>query len=102
MSIQKKYLTDKGVCKVTFVLPESIVNHSKKVSVLGNFNEWDAKKNPLKKNKDGNFKCRVDLPLGQEYQFRYLLDESRWENELEDDGLVPTPYEKTFNSVLKL
>jgi len=102
MSIQKRFLTDKGVCQVTFILPESITNASKKVAVVGDFNAWNSEKHPMKKTKDGKYKCTVDLPLGKEYQFRYLLDETRWENDWEDDGLVPTPYKETFNSLVKL
>jgi 1,4-alpha-glucan branching enzyme len=102
MSIKKRFLKDKGVCQVTFVLPESITEGSKKVAVVGDFNGWDSEKDLMKKSKDGKFKCSVDLPLGKDYQFRYLLDDSRWENDWEDDGLVATPFKETFNSSVKL
>ncbi|NOU19627.1 MAG: glycoside hydrolase [Bacteroidales bacterium] len=102
MSIQKRFLTDKGVCQITFVLPESITNTSKKVAVVGDFNNWSSEKHPMKKNKDGKFKCTVELPLGKEYQYRYLLDDTRWENDWDNDGLVATPYKDTYNSSIML
>lgn len=102
MSIQKRFLTGKGVCQVTFVIPESITEGSKKVAVVGDFNDWNSEMHRMKKTKDGKFKCSIELPTGREYQFRYLLDDIRWENDWEDDGLVATPYKETFNSSVKL
>ena len=50
MAIKKQFLKSKPVCKVTFSLP---AEEAKKVSVVGSFNEWNAKKAPLKKLKNG-------------------------------------------------
>jgi len=41
MSIQKDYLTDKKICRVKFSLPPDPDNTSKKVCVVGDFNNWD-------------------------------------------------------------
>ena len=41
MAIKKQFLKSKPVCKVTFSLP---AEEAKKVSVVGSFNEWNAKK----------------------------------------------------------
>ncbi len=101
MSIQKRFLTDKGVCRVTFSLPKSIVEHANKIAVVGDFNGWCAEKNLMKKTKSGKFESAVDLPLGKHYQFRYLIDDDKWESDMEADGLSETPYKETFNSVVK-
>ena len=64
MSIKKQYLKSKPICKVTFSLP---AEDAKKVSVVGNFNEWNAKKAPLRKLKNGTFKGTIDLETGNSY-----------------------------------
>ncbi|MDX1655300.1 MAG: isoamylase early set domain-containing protein, partial [Candidatus Competibacteraceae bacterium] len=38
---------------------------------------------------DGSFTVTVNLESGKEYQFRYLLDGERWENDWEADKYVP-------------
>ena len=100
MSIQKRFLPEKGVCRVRFSLPESIVDHAKKVAVVGDFNDWNPEKNLMKKAKNGRFECFIELPLGRDYQFRYLIDKYNWESEWDADALATTPFEETYNSVI--
>ena len=39
------------------------------------FNNWDKSANRMKKLvKDGSFSVVVDLEVGKEYEFKYLLD----------------------------
>lgn len=102
MCILKRFLTKRGVCQVTFILHKSVVTNSKRVALLGDFNGWCTEKNSMKKTKDGKFKCTLKLQPGKEYQFRYLLDGIRWENDWDRDGLTPTPFKNSFNSLLKL
>ena len=71
MAIAKQYLKSKPVCKVTFSIP---AEEAKKVSVVGSFNDWNAKKAPLKKLKNGPFKGTVDLETGSSYEFKYVVD----------------------------
>lgn len=101
MSIQKRFLTSKGICRVTFSLPKSVVENVSKIAVVGDFNDWCTERNPMKKTKNGKYEGAIDLPLGKEYQFRYLIDDDKWENDMEADGMTTTPYKGTFNSVVK-
>ncbi len=101
MSTEKKFLPAKGICRVVFTLPETVANHSKIVAVVGDFNSWNPDKHLMKKDRSRKFKCTVDLPTGRNYQFRYLLDHYRWETDWEADDLVGTPYQETYNSLLK-
>jgi len=102
MSIRKTYCPEKGVCRVIFTLPESLVGHVKKATIVGDFNDWHPEKNPMKKLDNGKFGFTIELPLGKEYQFRYFIDNYRWESDREADALVPTPYdEEEFYSVIK-
>jgi hypothetical protein len=55
----------------------------------------------MKASKTGSFSASVDLESGQEYQFRYLLDGTRWENDSEADKYVPSEF-GSENSVIIL
>ena len=43
-------------------------------------------------SKDGSFSAKLELDAGREYQFRYLIDGSRWENDWKADKYIPAPY----------
>ena len=46
MSIKKTFFPEKGVCRVIFSLPDSLVDHVKKVAIVGDFNDWHPEKHP--------------------------------------------------------
>ena len=98
MSIKKKFLKTKPVCKVTFTLP---AEDAKTVAVVGNFNEWNTEATPLKKLKNGSFKGTVDLEAGNSYEFRYLVD-GKYLNDQEADAFAWNDYANAENSVLSL
>jgi 1,4-alpha-glucan branching enzyme len=102
MSIQKHFFPGRGVCQVHFSLPLSIFDDAKKIAVVGDFNNWNRESNFMKKTKNGKFQSTVELALGKEYQFRYLIDDNDWENDWEADGLVETPFEEIYNSMVKV
>lgn len=91
MSLKKKFLKSKPICKVTFRLPKSATNGAQKVVVLGDFNDWDKETAyPMKETKE-YFTATIDLATDQEYQFRYLIDGETWENDWEADAYVESP-----------
>jgi 1,4-alpha-glucan branching enzyme len=98
--MNKRFLKSKPVCKVTFELPAQAANGVLKVSLVGDFNGWDPAATPLKRRKDGAFSAMLDLPSGREYQFRYLIDGERWENDWAADNYVPNPVGGSENSVV--
>lgn len=102
MSLKKKYLKTKPVCQVTFALSKKEAYGAKSVHVVGDFNEWNQQATPMKKMKDGSFKIALDLAAGQEYQFRYVINNTQWENDPEADGFAPTPFGDCDNSVIRL
>jgi 1,4-alpha-glucan branching enzyme len=102
MSLTKQFLKSKPVVKVTFSLSAEAVNGASSAAVVGEFNGWDAEAAPLKKQKDGSYKTTLELEAGKEYQFRYLLDGTRWENDGEADKYVPTSVSSEENSVVVL
>ncbi len=102
MSIKKKFLKSKPVCKVTFKLDKEAVGEADSAFVVGDFNSWNPVENPMKALKNGGFTTTIDLESGQEYEFRYLVGESDWKNEEEADKEAATPYVDASNSVLVL
>jgi 1,4-alpha-glucan branching enzyme len=102
MSINKKYFKKKGICKVTFGVSESEDDPIRQVHVVGEFNNWSRSATPMKRSNKGVFKVSLDLVPGQEYQFRYLLNDSRWVNDADADKSADTPYPDARNSVIAL
>ena len=91
MSIKKQYLKSKPVCKVTLSWKNDELDTANTVAVLGDFNSWDPEQSfDMKKLKNGTFKTTIDLEVGHEYQFRYLVDGETWVNDSKADKYVPT------------
>jgi 1,4-alpha-glucan branching enzyme len=102
MSISKQFLKSKPVCKLTLTLPTDFAPEAQEISVVGDFNGWDSQENKMKKSKDGSFKAVIELEIGKEYQFRYLIDGVIWKNEDEADKFVPAGISMDENSVVVL
>lgn len=100
MSIKKQYFKNKSECKVTFRLPKEAVGVADKVYLVGDFNNWDRFAMPMKKLKNGHYIATVNLETAREYQFRYLIDGTKWENDRHADKYVPSPHAYTDNSVI--
>ncbi len=100
MSIQKRYLKSRPVCKVTFRLENSLKAGADKVEILGDFNGWTTGATAMDQLKDGSYKAIIELEPQREYAFRYLIDDEIWENDGEADKYVPTPYGDAENSVI--
>ncbi len=100
MPTKKRYLKSRPTCKVTLILPSEQACKASAASVVGDFNNWDPHSNPMDRLKNGNFKTTVELEVGQHYQFRYLLDNGLWLNEVDADQLVDSPYEDAKNSLI--
>ena len=102
MSIQKHYLKNKPMCKVTFRIPKKMAARAHTANLVGEFNQWSLKAHPMQRLKDGGFVLTLDLEQNRQYQFRYLMDGQIWCNEDNADSFAPTPYEGQTNSVISL
>jgi 1,4-alpha-glucan branching enzyme len=98
--IKKKYMKDEDLCRVTFRLPSVAAKDAKNVCIVGDFNNWNIRANPMKKMKNGDYTITLDLKPGKDYQFRYLIDEAKWENDWNADKYVKNPYGDSDNSVV--
>jgi 1,4-alpha-glucan branching enzyme len=102
MALAKQFVKSKSVYKVTFTVPAEAASEAKKIALVGEFNGWNPDEAiALKKQKDGSFKASLALGAG-EYQFRYILDDEKWENDWEADKYVPAGVDATENSVVVL
>ncbi len=102
MSIKKLFSKSKPVCKVTFKLTKSQVQNAEKVTVVGDFNNWDESTSELKQSKDGSFSQSFEFESGREYQFRYLLDGTTWINDESADRYVTSGLGDSENGVITL
>ena len=102
MAFKKQYLKSKPVCKVTFKISKEEAKEADSVSIVGDFNDWDKSATVMKKLKNGSFSAAMDLPVENEYQFRYLLDDKAYENDWQADAYTMSPMSNEENSVIKL
>lgn len=100
VGIKKEYQKSKNVCRVTFTLPKIAASDAKNVCIVGDFNGWNIRENPMKKQKNGDYTIKLDLESGKEYQFRYFINESKWENDWNADKYVKSLYGDSDNSVV--
>ncbi len=100
MSLQKKYLKSRPMSKVTFRLPAEAVPADAIVTLVGEFNNWDPSGTPMTALKSGEYKVTLDLPVGHQYEFRYLINGRIWENDWEADRYAPSGLGTEENSVV--
>ncbi|MEK6744965.1 MAG: isoamylase early set domain-containing protein [Nitrospirota bacterium] len=83
---------DSREMEFTFTAP-----NAKKVSIAGQFNNWDTQAMPMKKAKNGVWTIKLKLPLGK-CEYKYFVDGS-WVNDAACSEAVPNTY-GTSNSVI--
>ena len=90
--IKKSFLKSRPVCKTTFSVPTEAVEGTQ-IGLVGEFNNWNVAA-PIKmtKKKNGIFSATVELPVGKNVEFRYLVDGETWLNDESADAYVPTPF----------
>lgn len=100
--LKKQYQKTKKVAKVTFTLPKEAAAEAKEVRVVGEFSDWKWENSPLMKVAGKEYQTVIELALGRKYEFRYMLDNLKWENDWAADDYVPSPYAGVYNSVVNL
>ncbi len=89
----KKEATKK---RITFKIEAPEANE---VSLMGDFNDWDAKTHTMKRDKKGIWNKIVMLTPGK-YEYKFLVD-GQWKNDPENEQTVPNRF-GTHNNVLKV
>ena len=90
--LKKQYLKGKPVCKVTFTLPKEAAEGSQEVKLLGDFNDWSWENGAPMKVVKKDYQAVLELETGRSYQFRYMMDGGRWENDHQADAYVPNEF----------
>jgi 1,4-alpha-glucan branching enzyme len=82
--------------RVTFSFESS---DAKEVILLGDFNNWNAKKHPMKNNENGMWNTSVVIPPGR-YEYKFLVDR-QWEEDPQNDQTCLNCF-GTYNNVFNL
>ncbi|MDN3651917.1 isoamylase early set domain-containing protein [Thalassotalea ponticola] len=75
--LNKKFFKTKNEAEVTFAFARDDIND---VLLYADFNNWQPIKMSYVKSSN-SFKAKVRLPKDCEFEFRYLLNGSEWEND---------------------
>ena len=82
--LKKRFFKTVDECEVTFELAAEKAEHAELVCEI---NGWKPIR--MKKARKGPFRTRLRFPKEQSYEFRYLIDDSRWINDAEADDYRP-------------
>jgi 1,4-alpha-glucan branching enzyme len=82
--------------KITFSFESS---DSKEVILMGDFNNWNPKKHPMKKNENGKWTKAVIHPPWR-YEYKFLVD-GQWIQDPQNDRICPNKF-GTYNNVFNL
>ena len=69
--------------------------YAKNVLLMGDFNQWDEKKHPMKKGKHGMWQKIIMVPPGR-YEYRFLVD-GQWRNDPTNDQIIANCFGSTNN-----
>ena len=71
------------------------------IHLVGDFNDWEPERTPMKQRKDGAWSVAVRLDKDQRYEYRFVVDGDVWCADEMADELVPNPF-GGHNSVVAL
>ena len=71
---------------------------AKEVLLIGDFNQWDPKKHPMKKNNDGLWQKHLFLYTGT-YEYKFKVD-GEWKNDPENLLLCPNSFGTMNNFIV--
>ena len=94
--VMAKVAVKAGAKKVALKL---IAPYANKVSVAGDFNNWDVNANPMKKDWKDDWKATLNLKPGR-YEYKFYVDGS-WQNDPSCNSNVPNQFGST-NCVLEV
>ncbi|PKI17958.1 isoamylase early set domain-containing protein [Colwellia sp. 12G3] len=86
--LTKKFFKTKDEAEVTFEFNRSDVTTA---MLVGDFNDWQAIEMKFNK-KTQSFKTKLRLPKGGTFHFRYLLNNTEWENDDKADQYLPNDF----------
>ena len=88
----KQYFNGGSKCKVTFRLPVEAASDARKVTIVGDFNDWNTTTKPMKQVTRGDYMVTIELQSNREYRYKYLIDNHFWENDWCADKYVANEF----------
>ncbi len=85
-----------GKKRVTFVIEAQEANN---VSLMGDFNNWNEKTHPMKKENNYIWKKTIFLNPGR-YEYRFLVD-GQWQTDPNNDMVCPNNF-GTYNNFIEV
>lgn len=85
-----------GHVRVIFELPSCI--WADRIFLCGDFNNWRDAEIQLQQDRNGVWRTVLDLPVGQRYEFRYVID-GEWRTDFHADGQTDNTF-GTQNSIV--
>ncbi|MFO7554788.1 MAG: isoamylase early set domain-containing protein [Desulfobacterales bacterium] len=82
--------------KVTFSLENTDANE---VFLIGDFNKWNPKTHPMKRDGNGTWTRNVIIPPGK-YEYKFMVD-GQWKEDPQNDQLNPNCF-GTCNNILNV
>jgi serine protease AprX len=76
-------------------------DEAKSVSLAGDFNSWNTALTPLRKDESGLWLAELEAPKAGSYQYKFIVDGSRWLEDPSNGMKVPDNY-GGLNSVLAI
>ena len=80
----------RGRFSVTFTSNPGV--GAQNAAVCGEWNDWSADADVMRRDAEGGFSTTVDLEAGRAYRFRHLLDGERWDNDWAADAYLPNGF----------
>jgi 1,4-alpha-glucan branching enzyme len=88
--LKREISKDATQVRVTFIIPH--LPNQPRVSVVGDFNNWDPNATPLIKRNNNTRSATVTLEAGKRYQFRYYDAGGQWFNDEQPDAFAPSEH----------
>jgi len=82
--------------KVTFSLENADANE---VFLIGDFNKWNPKTHPMKRDGNGTWIRDVIIPPG-EYEYKFMVD-GKWKEDPQNEQLIPNCF-GTYNNIINV
>jgi 1,4-alpha-glucan branching enzyme len=82
--------------KITFSLEST---DAKEVILMGDFNNWNPKKHPMKKDENGKW-TRIVMLLPGKYEYKFLVD-GQWKEDPQNTKICANIF-GTYNNVFNL
>ncbi len=73
--------------------------HARRVTLAGEFNQWDSDAAPMQPHEDGHWSITLDLPPGR-YQYKFVVD-GQWLPDLTAHENMPNEH-GTLNSAIEV